>query len=152
MKDMGERLRAARCVFLSCNKNIPLVLWCILIFCLSSVPGDKYPTVEWPLADKAVHFGLYFIGGICAYLWAANKKFRMSAALGFCVLYGLSDEVHQLLVPRRSFSIADLSADIAGAFVGILLFTSFFLRLVRGFAGTTDGTSITETPERMKTT
>jgi VanZ family protein len=37
----------------------------------------------------------------------------------FCVLYAVSDEVHQLFVPGRGAQVTDVLIDNAGAFVGI---------------------------------
>jgi VanZ family protein len=40
-------------------------------------------------------------------------------SLVFCVLYAISDEVHQLFVPGRGAQVTDVMIDSFGAFVGI---------------------------------
>jgi VanZ family protein len=40
-----------------------------------------------------------------------------------CVLYAVSDEVHQLYVPGRGCQITDVLIDSGGALAGISLFT-----------------------------
>jgi VanZ family protein len=40
-------------------------------------------------------------------------------SLVFCILYAISDEVHQLFVPGRGAQVTDVLIDSAGAFVGI---------------------------------
>ena len=42
-------------------------------------------------------------------------------AFVFCVLYALSDEIHQTFVPGRAFQTADILMDCVGALTGILL-------------------------------
>ena len=44
----------------------------------------------------------------------------------FASLYGISDEVHQLFVPGRTFSIQDMMADGLGALAGQGLCLLFF--------------------------
>lgn len=44
------------------------------------------------------------------------------ASSAICVLYALSDEVHQLFVPGRAFQLFDLSMDFIGAVLGMLIF------------------------------
>lgn len=49
---------------------------------------------------------------------------RMKAAaiaLAICVIYGLTDEIHQLFVPGRAFQISDLVMDAIGSIIGISL-------------------------------
>jgi len=43
-------------------------------------------------------------------------------SLGICVLYAVSDEVHQLFVPGRGRQVRDVLIDSAGAIVGIGLY------------------------------
>ena len=84
--------------------------------------------MDWPHSDKLVHFTLFggLAGVVAAGLWRSNhpapapKRLFWSAA-GFTALYGLSDEIHQLFVPSRSFDPLDLLADAVGAtiFAGV---------------------------------
>lgn len=108
----------------------PLFIWCITIFVLSSVSGDKYPQIPFPGADKVVHLQLYLVGGLCAGLafYGRGRAFPAKAFF-FCVAYGLSDEIHQLWVPLRTFSLWDLAADAVGAALGLTLFHLYFTRL-----------------------
>ena len=76
------------------------------------------------MADKVMHLQLYFWGGLFASLYFCRRKPAYLAALLFGMLYGASDEVHQLFVPLRSFSAADWLADICGVCLGI--FTHWF--------------------------
>lgn len=36
-----------------------------------------------------------------------------------CIIYGISDEIHQLFVPGRAFQISDLMMDAIGSLLGI---------------------------------
>jgi VanZ family protein len=92
------------------------------IFYLSSRPWSSVPA--FPFADKVYHLILYFgFGGFL--LWALRlTRLRYHGKLIFiafaiAVLYGLSDEVHQVFVPGREFSFIDLAADAAGAAAGL---------------------------------
>jgi VanZ family protein len=81
---------------------------------------------SFPFADKGLHAVLYFgFGGIL--FWALRMtKLRANpyiayVALVLAVIYGLSDEIHQLFVPGREFSLFDLLADAAGAAIGVFV-------------------------------
>ena len=54
------------------------------------------------------------------------EKFRL--ALIISVLYALSDEIHQIFVPTRTFQIRDLIVDAIGALLGLLLFQTMVMR------------------------
>ena len=47
-------------------------------------------------------------------------KFHL--ALSFTFLYALSDEIHQIFVPTRTFQTRDLIVDAFGALLGLFLF------------------------------
>ena len=48
------------------------------------------------------------------------RKLRIPVTLCFGFLYALSDEVHQLFVPGRSFQFFDIFMDTCGVLVGII--------------------------------
>jgi len=100
---------------------ILIVAYCGAIFWLSSQPEPPAPDLTFPGADKAAHALIY--GGLAGLTstgirrsrkWSDPRLLRYGP-LVFAVFYGLSDEVHQLFVPKRSFSLLDLAADALGA-------------------------------------
>jgi len=100
-----------------------LVLFCGLIFWLSN--QEQLPiTNTFENQDKAHHFIAYFVMGVLA--WRAFNHFNLSlqgriwVTIGFCSLYGISDELHQLFVPGRETSTWDWLADNAGAITAIV--------------------------------
>lgn len=101
----------------------PLLLWCALIFFLSSLQG--LPTVPIILhPDKFVHFIVFGVLGIAAYrAFKHQTSFPFLAsqpaisAVVFAGLYGIADEFHQRFVPGRSFDVWDMLADLIGASV-----------------------------------
>lgn len=75
---------------------------------------------------KNAHFFAYLLLGIFV-LHALTKSGVLGfkaffIALGICVLYAISDEVHQLFVPGRSGQVRDVLIDSTGALVGIGLY------------------------------
>lgn len=73
---------------------------------------------------KAAHFTIYTILGGLAFLSIFTYKklpfwSRSLSSAAFCLLYAVSDEIHQLLVPGRSGEIRDVFIDFCGALLGI---------------------------------
>ena len=104
------------------------VAYMVLIFILSSSPlTGKIPLI-WIYQDKVIHFVEY---GILAFLLAraltgpdaTPKPWRPGAALLLTVIFGVSDEIHQSMVPGRDASFTDLLANTVGAMAGVLLWT-----------------------------
>jgi VanZ family protein len=103
----------------------PVAAYCLLIFLLSS--SSNLPDLPSGFSDKSAHTLLYsglgfliaraLAGGVGRPLpaWAIVVAAVASAA------YGLTDEAHQLFVPRRQFDLMDLAADGIGAAVGATL-------------------------------
>src|SRR5690625_1594783 len=57
-------------------------------------------------------------------------RYRISFALLVCILYAISDEVHQLFIPGRSGEVGDVLIDSAGDFVGIGIY-HFVIRKIK---------------------
>lgn len=98
-----------------------LISYCILIFILSSIPGDNFPEVNFEFSDKIVHVIIY--GILCTlFFYSLNnqgksvklQKFSPEFALFFTAVYGITDELHQYFVPNRSCELSDWIADITG--------------------------------------
>lgn len=134
-----------------------VILWMALIFYLSHQPATKSnglskdateiivetvakiaPKVDINkrsfnhIIRKNAHFFAYLVLGILV----ANGL-RSSGVIGYkaisfalliCVLYAISDEVHQLFVPGRGGQVKDVLIDSAGAVVGIGMYNGFIRR------------------------
>jgi VanZ family protein len=97
---------------------LPVALWAALIFTLSSVPDLGTGLGGWDtVLRKLAHTGEYGVLG--ALLLRAVG--RVEVAFGLGVLYALSDELHQTLVPGRSGTLLDLAIDAVGVACGIVL-------------------------------
>ena len=101
---------------------VATALYCAGIFWISSQPRPL--GVELPGGfgiDKLAHFGVYAgLAGLVA-VGLKRSESRLSPRWQFWIPflfaagYGLSDEFHQLFVPRRTFSLGDLAANSLGA-------------------------------------
>lgn len=109
--------------------QLPVILWALLIFVSSSIPGTKFPSVPLFGADKIVHIGFYFVFCFLAHRAATHQQrfpllVRYSYAFSvLCTLaYGALDEFHQYFVPSRSSDVLDVMADVTGAvvYVGVM--------------------------------
>ncbi|HEU4384666.1 MAG TPA: VanZ family protein [Anaeromyxobacteraceae bacterium] len=109
----------------------PPILYAALIFGLSSLssPQDLLPQ-ELLGFDKALHLGEYAaLGALLARALSGGDRSPARAflwALLLGAIYGVSDELHQALVPGRDASAFDWIADAAGTGLGAAAF--LFLR------------------------
>lgn len=99
------------------------MLYAGLIYFLSSRPWNDLPVELFYGADKVIHYFMYFGLGFML-IWAFratrlkyNTHLLFIAAI-ITVLYGISDELHQIFVPGRTASIADIVADTLGGLTG----------------------------------
>jgi VanZ family protein len=113
---------------------IPVILWGVLIFTLSTSPFSAVNTsrvvdpilrflipgvtaaavdVGHTLVRKAAHFTEY---GILFWLLVRGPMAeRPYLALMLCIVYALTDEGHQVFVPGRTASLYDVALDSSGA-------------------------------------
>ena len=87
--------------------------------------AEKIKYIDWFVTPvrKGAHLLVYFVLG---YLMISTlKEFRLVDkrtyifAVILCVLYSISDEVHQYLVPGRSAGVIDVLIDTVGSSLGV---------------------------------
>lgn len=100
------------------------VLSCMaLIFGGSSVPGKDIPSL-FHYQDILYHLAIYailtllFSRALRKSVTSIDSRVLLISAVAFGVIYGASDELHQLFVPGRSCSGMDLLVDGIGSFLG----------------------------------
>jgi VanZ family protein len=105
------------------------VIWLLFISVLFFLPGSALPKTApfgIPHFDKYVHFGFF---AVLLFLWrfyfsSATKQSYLLLLVAFC--YGLGVEVVQhYVVANRSFDWGDVTADMAGAVAGILIWKGY---------------------------
>jgi len=114
----------------------PALLWSLLIFWLSAIPGDALSRMPgWWNVDKLVHGGVYAVlGALCWYgargtLPRVRGPIHQVMAAGLiATLYGISDEMHQSFTPGRSPDAFDVIADAVGATLGALVCVAIVAR------------------------
>src|SRR5262252_5914416 len=87
----------------------PALLWAIVIFRLSAIPGDQLPPLPGWNFDKLVHGVVYGVLGALSW-WGARRTLARDRALSWqlgiatacAALYGITDELHQMFTPHRS--------------------------------------------------
>lgn len=125
------------------NKKLNIILviiWMMFIFIMSSFNSNESSSqsnfivnilsnifnsnnieILSLIVRKLAHFIEYTILGILVYnlIYSYNKKIYLSIII--CIIYSISDEVHQLFVPGRSCQITDILIDSTGSVTGIIL-------------------------------
>lgn len=117
----------------------PLYLYSALIFFFSSLSKPPFHP-PFLFGDKLFHTVEYTLFGYLVARAFKNSEspafkinFRFFALLSGLV-YGLSDEFHQLFVPNRQADIWDVGFDVLGTFLGVMLMSkvaSFKKRALR---------------------
>ena len=104
---------------------LAVAAWMGLIFALSSVSGlrvSEDAEVDRPLRGLAHMAAFGLLSGLILHALCANARptwSRAALALSLTVLYAISDELHQSLVPNRSGRPQDVAIDTLGALAGL---------------------------------
>jgi len=101
----------------------PVIVYVAVIFYLSSLSDIS---VAAPYPDHILHAGEYF-GLAILVARALNGGLQrpissrsLLLAFLFCVIYAVSDEIHQMFVPNRYADLTDVLSDVVGAALGLL--------------------------------
>lgn len=125
-----------------------VILWMALIFYLSHQPAMESNSLSTGIVEriiavidrvtfdididtgyfnffirKSAHFFTYLILGMLVFNALTSSGMRglrrFFIALAVCILFAVSDEVHQLFIPGRAGQVRDVMIDTAGAIVGV---------------------------------
>jgi len=113
----------------------PKVSWTITIaitigiFFVSSLTFGGKPSLGFNIIPILYHFLAFFFLTFFLLISLVQGKKRNLFFLGiiFAILYSFSDEIHQLFVPTRTFTVFDLMIDLSG----ILLASFTYLILLK---------------------
>jgi VanZ family protein len=100
-----------------------LGLWFFIILVVSVIPASG-PETDLP-ADKIAHFAIYGLTSILLFRYFRKVTTGRSAfykAVALTIIYGAAMELVQHLLPYRSFSLGDIAANSAGAFLMCLVY------------------------------
>ncbi|WP_413378249.1 VanZ family protein [Alkalihalobacillus sp. 1P02AB] len=128
-----------------------VLLWMALIFFLSHQPGEKSGHLSSDITEilsgiiqflfpffqielellhfmirKGAHFFSYLLLGVLVLNAMRRSGFisywAAATSWGICLIYAITDEVHQLFIPGRSGEVQDVLIDSAGALTGIVIY------------------------------
>ena len=119
---------------------ILVIIWMILIFTMSSFDATESSNQSNFIVNiivnifninnielvsliirKLAHFTEYLILGILTYNLIKSYNKKTYIAIIICILYAISDEIHQYFVPGRSCQILDMTIDSIGSLTGIYI-------------------------------
>ncbi|HDD05194.1 MAG TPA: VanZ family protein [Candidatus Aenigmarchaeota archaeon] len=112
-------------------RYLPVFLYMALILCLSSIPGGSKADLifSYHLSSSLQNL-LHVPGfGLLAYLWMWTLRDRTNFTrgalftLGITTLYGVLDELYQILIPGRIASLGDLLLNTAGVILGVGIYS-----------------------------
>lgn len=131
--------------------NILLVIiWMLLIFIMSSFDGTKssnqsnfivtFISQLFNISNvdnlsfiirKTAHFTEYLILGLLVYNMLKDYSKHTYIAIIICIIYAISDEIHQIYVAGRTFKLLDIIIDTIGSICGITIMKYITTKLKR---------------------
>jgi VanZ family protein len=94
--------------------------WMWAIFYLSALPEEEVPRAGTLMPDYINHGAAYLLLAFLLFIawqrtWRCSFTITFGVIVGWCLVFGLINEINQLHVPTRHFSLWDLLADGVGA-------------------------------------
>ena len=91
------------------------------------------------IVRKGAHFSVYALMGLLAFFSVItykqlNIKYRYILSGGICLIYAISDEIHQHFIVGRSCELRDVLIDFSGSVLSIIFITLLLkLKIFRKF-------------------
>ena len=113
------------------NKIISLIIVILIaveIFYFSSLPGKEIGIGKGGIGISSIyHFTVFFLFSFFLFVTIkGNKRIKIKHFLIVLIIslsYSILDEVHQLFVPFRDFSIKDILTNTLGIFSSIIIYS-----------------------------
>ena len=108
------------------NAFLPPILWAGLIFILSNqsnLPGPNVYLFDFlfkKMAHIFVYFVLYFLFYRAIAKTSNSQRLRLILPILICIIYAMSDEIHQSLIPNRYPTLRDVFYDSFGVMLAFL--------------------------------
>ena len=109
---------------------IPALLGTLLIICASSIPDISIVASNNSLDRTLSNLAHIPAFALLAFLWfrafpkTQNNKTELLLIVGL-ILFAISDEVHQSMIPGRTAAISDIVLDLIGIFLGFAAYKVF---------------------------
>ena len=85
---------------------------------------DRFESILRKIAHMSSFMTLSAFCSCFLLTFSFKDRIRALICAGFCILYAISDEVHQLFVSGRAGQVSDVMIDSIGVIIGILLVLS----------------------------
>jgi len=102
------------------------ISYMLLIFLISSIPYPEQPEFlrdkHAPIVEHILEYsilGLLLLGSFRSTKRSEKQVAILAVSIG--ILYGISDEIHQLFVPGRYCEFIDVMADSLGSVIGVMV-------------------------------
>jgi VanZ family protein len=106
------------------------ILLAVFIFIMSSIDfSSTIPSGGFSWKSMTYHFSAFFIFSFFLFhssYFQNNKNKNIVLGLVIAMAYAILDEVHQIFVPGRFYSIFDIFTDWVGVFFAYIIFLLFF--------------------------
>jgi VanZ family protein len=116
--------------YLEKNKKLlvytPLIVYWLILFTATTLPAESVPSIG--VTDKLNHLTAYLILSVLIFLTLFfQRKYLLTLnsvaiyTIIICFVYGIIDEVHQILIPGRNAELLDWLSDAAGSVIGVFI-------------------------------
>jgi len=115
------------------KRNIPAVIWALIIFILCSMPSTAIPTFHWLdllSFDKFVHASIFFVLQILLMRGLSlqtsfakiQSNYKMVSLFSSIMYGGMMELMQYYLLSSRSGDVLDFIANAFGCLIGLLIF------------------------------
>lgn len=110
----------------------PGILWVLIIFLLTGVPGNYFPEVksfwQWLTPDKTIH--VFMFGVLSVLLLNSNRiqynqqkyRYTLGVISAGIILGGLTEYLQNTVFVRRDGNLFDFFANVIGTVFGVFIF------------------------------